>query len=175
MDSKAFTRIGGRQPVAFGERLAGSEAFKAMFREGMALVEETAAYLDGEGRRESRLLARTPSLAYATESMRLTTRLMQLASWLLLQRAVNNGDMNQAEATRERAKVKLGGLSTATDGAGWENLPARLKDLIQRSLGLQQRVILLNDALTRSPNESDEAPNAVRRDLIRLAAVFGGK
>ena len=70
-------------PVSFKERLAGSQAFSALFREGMALVEETAAYLDGPGRKESKALARTAALAYATESMRLTTRLMQLASWLL--------------------------------------------------------------------------------------------
>ena len=85
-------------PIYFGKRLAGSDAFRAMFREGMGLVEETANYLDGEGRRESKGLARVGSLAYATESMRLTTRLMQLASWLLLQRAVNDGELSAARA-----------------------------------------------------------------------------
>jgi regulator of CtrA degradation len=144
-----------------------------MFNEGMGLVEETAAYLDGEGRRDSRLLPRTPSLAYATESMRLTTRLMQIASWLLVQRAVNNGDMSLAEANRERAKVKLGGLSTATEGVGWEALPPRLQDLIRRSLGLQQRIILLNESLSGSRPE--ERPNAVKAELGRLAAAFGAK
>jgi regulator of CtrA degradation len=169
-------RGGGPDPVAFGVRLASSDAFRAMFKEGMALVEETARYLDGEGRREARLLARTPSLTYATESMRLTTRLMQLASWLLLQRAVNNGDMSLGEANRERAKVNLNGLSTATQGPGWEALPKRLQDLILRSLQLQQRVILLNDALTAPPAPvTDDPPNAVRRDLGRLAAAFGAK
>jgi regulator of CtrA degradation len=76
------------EPVVFGRRFAGSETFKTLFREGMVLVEETAAYLDGDGRNDSRHLSRAGSLAYATESMRLTSRLMQLASWLLLQRAV---------------------------------------------------------------------------------------
>ena len=73
----------------------------------MALVEETAAYLDGPGRQESKKLERTAALAYATESMRLTTRLMQLASWLLLHRAVNEGEMSLAQANKEKAKVKL--------------------------------------------------------------------
>ncbi|MEA2968098.1 MAG: regulator of CtrA degradation [Alphaproteobacteria bacterium] len=36
--------------VWFGARLAGSQAFADLFRDGMALVEETAAYLDGPGR-----------------------------------------------------------------------------------------------------------------------------
>src|SRR6058998_325164 len=98
---------GGRPPVSFAERLAGSDAFKNLFREGMLLVEEAAAYLDGDGRDDSKMLPRSEALAYAAESMRLTTRLMQLASWLLLQRAVNEGEMSLAQASREKAKVKL--------------------------------------------------------------------
>ena len=70
----------------FYPKLAASAAFKTLFREGMSLVEDTAAYLDGPGREESRNLPRATALAYATESMRLTTRLMQVASWLLIWR-----------------------------------------------------------------------------------------
>ena len=72
---------------------ARSELFDRTFQEGMDLVEETAGYLDGSGRQESKALSRNAALAYAGESMRLTTRLMQVASWLLVQRAVREGDM----------------------------------------------------------------------------------
>src|SRR5450432_2181384 len=95
------------QPVSFGARLANSQVFADLFRDGMKLVEETASYLDGPGRQESKKLDRSASLAYATESMRLTTRLMQLASWLLLHRAVNEGEMSLAQANKECMKVKL--------------------------------------------------------------------
>src|SRR5579884_3780180 len=98
---------GGRPPVSFAERLAGSDAFKNLFREGMLLVEEAAAYLDGDGRDDSKALPRAEALAYAAESMRLTTRLMQLASWLLLQRAVNEGEISLAQANKERTRIKL--------------------------------------------------------------------
>jgi len=158
------------EPVVFGRRLAGSEAFKAMFREGMALVEETASYLDGDGRQDSRRLPRAASLSYATESMRLTTRLMQLASWLLLQRAVNEGDITFDQANHERAKVKLGGVSSATEGPGWDGLPDRLQDLITRSLSLQERVKRLDAALNMPAETTD---NPVLRDLGRIAAAFG--
>ena len=50
-------------PIAFGEKLAGSQAFAALFRDGMSLVEETAAYLDGPGRQESKKLERNAALA----------------------------------------------------------------------------------------------------------------
>ncbi|MFW8695371.1 DUF1465 family protein, partial [Mesorhizobium japonicum] len=42
---------------------ARSELFDRTFREGMELVEETAAYLDGEGRRDSKILSRAAALA----------------------------------------------------------------------------------------------------------------
>ena len=45
-------------PVPFGKTFVQSEAFKTLFRDGMGLVEETAAYLDGPGRDESRKLSR---------------------------------------------------------------------------------------------------------------------
>src|SRR5580704_8489014 len=126
-------------PVSFGERLAGSQVFSALFRDGMALVEETAAYLDGPGRKESKLLERSAALAYATESMRLTTRLMQLASWLLLHRAVNEGEMSLAQASQEKSKVKLQVSDAATEDT-MLLLPESLRELIERSVKLQERV-----------------------------------
>src|SRR4030088_2156797 len=114
------------QPVSFGARLACSQVFADLFRDGMSLVEETASYLDGPGRQESKRLARSAALAYATESMRLTTRLMQLASWLLLHRAVKEGEMTLSQANKEKAKVKLS-AGEPNDEQNLKMLPERLK------------------------------------------------
>src|ERR1700757_292337 len=132
--------------VLFSERLTNSAAFGVLFREGMDLVEETAAYLDGVGRAEAKALERAVSLTYATESMRLTTRLMQLASWLLLHRAVKEGEMSLAQANREKVKVRL----TAADPAAkeiTERLPERLQVLIERSMVLQVKVRRLDSTI----------------------------
>src|SRR5246500_254287 len=123
-------------PVSFGARLAGSQGFSIVFRAGIAVVGGAAAYLDGPGRKESKELQRAAALAYATESMRLTTRLMQLASWLLLHRAVNEGEMSLAQANKEKRKVKLTS-GVPIDEAMLKNLPSRLRDLIVRSNRLQ--------------------------------------
>ncbi|WP_163606990.1 DUF1465 family protein, partial [Klebsiella pneumoniae] len=40
--------------VLCSEKLAGSAIFSTLFREGMNLVEETAAYLDGAGRTDAK-------------------------------------------------------------------------------------------------------------------------
>src|SRR5437762_8577405 len=118
----------GVGPVFFGEKLASSQTFADLFRDGMALIEETATYLDGPGRQESKKLERSASLAYATESMRLTTRLMQLASWLLLHRAVKEGEMSLAQANKEKAKVKLS-AGEHNDEQNLRLLPERLRGL----------------------------------------------
>src|SRR5271166_5110327 len=102
-----FAAASAPSAIPFVHRLAVSGAFKALFREGMTLVEEAASYLDGPGRAESRALSRPAALAYSTESMRMTTRLMQAASWLLLQRAVNEGELTPSQAQAERLRVKL--------------------------------------------------------------------
>ena len=120
--------------VSFVHRLAASDAFKSLFKEGMTLVEEAAAYLDGPGRQESRLLRRPVALAYATESMRLTTRLMQVASWLLLQRAVNEGELTAAQALSEKHRVRLAEQDISCAAELFEELPAALRQFSLKSL-----------------------------------------
>ncbi|MBO6757887.1 MAG: DUF1465 family protein [Roseibium sp.] len=166
------------ETVHFANRLANSDNFQILFQEGMSLVEETAVYLDGDGRSEAKLLARPASLGYATESMRLTTRLMQLASWLLLQRAVNEGEMSPEQASNDKNKVRLEKLSTATHGGAWNELPETLRDLILRSIRLQERVVHLDNMLYRDETEPGETPddhpaNPVAAQLNQLHAAFG--
>jgi len=57
-DVEALQGVRAVKAIAFGRQFASSEAFKALFRDGMSLVEEAAAYLDGPGREQSRLLPR---------------------------------------------------------------------------------------------------------------------
>ena len=159
----------GLQPVSFGERLAASQNFSRLFRDGMKLVEDTAAYLDGPGRQESKLLDRAASLAYATESMRLTTRLMQLASWLLLHRAVNEGEMSLAQASKERMRVKLPEERPENVTSA---LPARLGDLIARSKKLKDRVQRLDATIHAPPPSAPAGGNPFEFQLGMLRAAF---
>jgi regulator of CtrA degradation len=155
------------KPVSFGERLAASESFSPLFRDGMKLVEDAAAYLDGPGRKESRRLDRAASLAYATESMRLTTGLMQLASWLLLHRAVNEGEMSLAQANKECKHVMLPTADYGDDVP--VALPDRLRELIGRAKTLIDRIRHLDAAFHAPPAQAD---NPFECQLGMLRAVF---
>ena len=168
MSEKRATEAGA---VSFSERLASSQAFAIIFRDGMALVEETASYLDGAGRSESKRLERSAALVYATESMRLTTRLMQLASWLLLHRAVKEGEMTLAQAHKEKSKVRLAACDPG-DAKSIALLPAKLQDLIARSTKLQAQVRRLDATMHASPPLKVAAANPVERQLGLLKAAF---
>ena len=146
-----------------------SEMFERTFQEGMELVEETAAYLDGAGRQDSKLLSRGAALAYAGESMRLTTRLMQVASWLLVQRAVREGDMPAAEAFNDRYRLTEPRAEHPSDAE--EELPGGLLSLLERSTRLYERVLHLDRRMYLQSAEDAEHPVLAQHE--RLAAMFG--
>jgi regulator of CtrA degradation len=161
--------------INFLSRFQNSDQFDKIFKEGMGLVEETANYLDGQGRVDSRALDRPGTIAYATESMRLTTRLMQLASWLLLQRAMVSGEVNETEARREKSRVNLNEIGAGHDIPGQEKLPEGLIDLVARSLRLHERIKVMDqmaEAEVALP-AANENPVALQMDQLTRAFTRG--
>lgn len=150
-----------------------SELFARTFREGMDMVEETAAYLDGPGRAESKSLPRDNALIYASQSMKLTTRLMQVASWLLVQRALKENDMTTADARQE--KYRLSSEAIDMDAKPLAHyaaiLPAILLDLLARSEALYERIVRLDRSLYGAINA--QTGNTVADQISRLEAAFG--
>lgn len=149
-----------------------SEVFARTFREGMALVEETANYLDGEGREASRTLSRSAALSYAGASMRLTTQLMQIASWLLVLRAVREGDMSVVEASEP--KYRLGAREKATADLLSGELPKQLMVLIEGASQLYDRIARLDHDLFKAGAPKAESNDVVAQQRALLDA-FGGR
>jgi len=157
---------------------AKSELFERTFHDGMELVEDAAAYLDGSGRQESKLLSRNAALVYAGESMRLTTRLMKLASWLLVQRAVREGDMSALDACDPRYRLgeDEGRISDERPPAQQDplltDLPNGILDLSVRSERLYERVRHLDRRMYIEPADGDQ-PHPVLSQIDRLRQAFG--
>lgn len=150
-----------------------SEMFARTFREGMALVEQTANYLDGEGREASKSLSRSGALSYAGASMRLTTQLMQIASWLLVLRAVRDGDLSIAEAGEQKYRLSRR-ESVPVDLVSGE-LPVALVGLIDASAHLYDRIARLDVDLFVSRQSSGEPANDAAAQQRALLDAFGGR
>lgn len=157
-----------------------SELFERTFKEGMALVEEAAAYLDGPGRQDAKQLPRDDALIYASQSMRLTTRLMQIASWLLVQRALKEGEMQLGEARAEKYRLipeqkssdgGPGSLSFSQLAKEAYALPGMLLDLIARSESIYERIMRLDRSLYGTIDA--QAGNTVADQISRLEMAFG--
>ncbi|MGH6859711.1 MAG: DUF1465 family protein [Phyllobacterium sp.] len=163
--------------IRLADRMVRSESFNLLYDEGMSLVEEAASYLDGEGREAARQLSRTAATLYAAESMRLTTRLMQVASWLLLQRASRSGEMTLEQVLSEKAKVRLDTDSAPGSAAGWEEIPLSYCDIVHRSLRLQARVRQMDDEIYNEGAVSERnlpfSANPVSDQISLLATAFG--
>lgn len=176
MEGMGTGNMGGANMVRLAEKRVFSSSFKPLYDEGMGLVEETAEYLDGAGRTAARELSRSVASLYAAESMRLTTRLMQLASWLLLQRAANSGEMTREQVRVEKAKVRLDTASPQEEAAGWNALPEAFRDLVQRSLRLEALVRRMDaeiygSEIPRTPDD-DYSVNPVSDQITLLETAF---
>jgi len=158
------------------ERFAYSDRFKSLFSDGMTLVEEAASYLDGPGRTTAKELPRSTAVFYGSESMRLTTRLMQIASWLLLQRAANEGEMTKEQLLDEKKKVTLDDSGDPSLKEAWSELPDEFKELVYRCAKLQKRVIKLDSKLYGPENIPHEnVPNPVAQQIDLLSTALGAK
>lgn len=164
----------GAQTIRLAERRVFSNSFKPLYDEGMGLVEQAAEYLDGRGRVDAKGLSRIASTLYAAESMRLTTRLMQVASWLLLQRAANSGEMTRERVTAEKSKVRLDTSSAAADAPGWDELPEGFRDLVERSLRLQALVRRMDEEVygRLAPETHTGGENPVSEQITLLRTAF---
>lgn len=167
----------GAKMVRLAERRVFSASFKPLYNEGMGLVEETAEYLDGEGRAAAKMLSRAAAALYAAESMRLTTRLMQLASWLLLQRAANCGEMTREQVAAEKQKVRLDTASAHESAPAWRELPERFRSLVERSLRLEALVRRMDEEVygegAAAAPDTSRPVNPVFDQITLLQTAFG--
>ncbi len=166
----------GGVTISFAERFATSEQFDQIFREGMGLVETTASYLDGAGRREAKALGPQHSVLYATESMRLTTRLLEIASWLLVRRSLKAGEITPEEARVKRRRIKLTTIGRPAHTKDFDKLPAELRRLVETSFALNDRIVQIDRALEApalAVVAGRDVPNAVQGYQQQLASAFG--
>jgi len=143
-----------------------ARVFERVFTDGMGLIEEAAAYLDGPGRELNASLSREAGLTYSAWSMELTTRLMQAASWLVMQRSINDGDMAQEEALLPKYRIRRDGPPLDPSAQLGRGLPDTFLELIDRAENLFERICRLDAALYDAP----EAPaiSAVNDQIAQL-------
>ena len=149
------------------------KVFEKVFTDGMALVEETAAYLDGPGRKLSQTLPREASLTYAAWSMELTTRLMQAASWLVMQKAVQDRDMKRSDAALDKYRIRRDDPPLDASAQRGRGLPDLFLDLVERSENLYERICRLDSAIYGNGPKDTKSPVSLQMQELQRAAETG--
>ena len=110
------------------------------YDEALALTREVRDYIASQAPADKAALDHDTQLLASCEEMRVTARLTQVMAWLMLQRAVQDGELAREDAAKP--ENRLGGQATclgepAVDPA---YLPERLADLLARSRSLYERI-----------------------------------
>ena len=126
--------------------------FSNTYDEALRLVEEARNYFVEREPIERRALAPPERLKLSTETMRMTARLTQIMAWLLLQRAVHEGEISRDDALCD--PVALAGVEVCMGRReeDWEGLPQRLVSLLDKSHRLYLRVARLDELARRRFN-----------------------
>lgn len=127
-------------PEEGGQIYADWAKLMDVYNEGLSLVEEAADYLANEGETEKESMPPLALTAFMSESMRLTTRLTTMMSWLMLQRAVADGEITADDARKPEHRLRRQPRGIEIDSIARSMLPERLTDLVDRSTRLYKRV-----------------------------------
>lgn len=121
--------------------------FRRTYDETMTLMVEARNYLTHGERRERERLGGMIGLRMSCEAMRVTSRLTQVMAWLMLQRAVQEVEVEDAL----RDEWRLSGAEVCLDEtfSHDETLPNHLRSLMDRSFRLYVRVARLEEMLVQ--------------------------
>jgi len=137
----------------------------SLYTEAMVLADEARSYFDQHGRDDRESLDPLLRVGFSCESLKVTTRLMQVIAWLLTQRAVEAGELSPAQA---RTQARRLGEAAESDPSAIERLPAGAVHLVQASQELYARVRRLDEG----SGQADPQSSPARTLLSRLERSF---
>ncbi len=123
--------------------------FSRTYDETVDLMVEARNYLTHSERRERERAGAVAGLRMSCEAMRVTSRLTQVMAWLMMQRAVHEGEVSAEQALAD--ECRLSGTDVCLDESFGrdETLPNGLRSLMDRSFRLYVRVARLEEMMVR--------------------------
>ncbi|CAA7625242.1 conserved hypothetical protein [Candidatus Terasakiella magnetica] len=117
--------------------------FQRTYDETLELLVEASNYVRLDERRERMRVGTNIGSRIVREGLRVTFRLTQVMAWLMIQRAVYEGELTAKQALEE--KWRLSGCEVCLDDAGAHDheIPAALRGLLVRSYHLYLRALRL--------------------------------
>jgi regulator of CtrA degradation len=132
----------------------------SLYVEAMVLADEARAYFDADGRDDRLGLDPLLRVGFACESLKVTTRLMQVIAWLMTQRALAAGEIGRDQAAAPERRL---GEAPSSDSELLPRLPESAAALIRASQDLYDRIGRIDDGVV-----PEAQPSPARSLLSRL-------
>jgi regulator of CtrA degradation len=119
--------------------------FSRTFDETMTLMVEARSYLSAGEVIDRRAAGPIIGLRMSCEAMRVTSRLAQVMAWLMMQKAIHQGEITPEQAVRDECRLSGAEVCLDRSFCGDESLPRTLLSLMDRSHRLYVRVVRLEE------------------------------
>lgn len=136
----------------------------ALYVEAMVLADEARAYFDYEGEMERQQLEPHERVLFSCESLKVTTRLMHVISWLMHIRSVASGENRQPHFADS---INLLDQQAEHESEAPKGLPLRAQAIIGASVELYLKACRLDDGRSNGREGALEAggeQNAARQN-----------
>lgn len=141
----------------------------SLYQEAMSLAEDARSYFDHVGQWDRKRLEPMDRVMFSCESLKITTRLMHAISWLLVRKAVQSGEMNEADALHPDRRLGKASPTNPDDATRLKTLPKPANRLVVRSIDLHNRLKRLEQQILREIPADD---NRARSLIQRLERAF---
>ncbi len=142
----------------------------ALYRESMELAEDARDYFDHVGQWDRKRLQPMDRVLFSCESLKVTTRLMHVISWLLVRKAVLAGEMTPADALAPDRRLGRATKATQEDSPRIKSLPPMAQRLIAKSQDIYIRIKRLEEQMDSPDMDVEDSPARLLQQ--QLQATF---
>lgn len=139
-----------------------------LYEEAVSLADQARAYFGTHAKDDRRQLDPMDRLTYTSESLRISTRLMHVISWLMVRKAVASGEISEQDALKPKHRLGDRELCKTSNIKDLRRLPPMVSSLSLRSQAIFSRAMHMEDDVLRRAEEGDDLSNPVGAMMEKL-------
>lgn len=141
-----------------------SQVIHSLYTEVMILADEARAYFERHHENDS--IAPELAVSFSCESLKVTTRLMHSIAWLLSEKAIYSGEIEQSKLAHHDREL---GYAPASDKQLVDTLPSQAQYLVSESEVIYERLQRLSAQMQSEEAQSKPLQHVM---LDRLQQAF---
>jgi len=131
--------------------------FNRTYKEAQGLIQTSREYMTWRAPIDIQAMNSKESHKLTHEAMRIAIRLNQITVWMMVQKALQKGEISHEESLSEEYKVLQGPVYLEKKSESDSSLPSHLRKLLYESRCLYERVLRLDHMSRKNHLSSQEA------------------